>query len=34
VPQVQDGVLTRIDVPDLTLRVKSWSDRIREQQSR
>jgi 5-methylthioadenosine/S-adenosylhomocysteine deaminase len=34
VPQVQDGVLTRIDVPDLMLRVKSWSDRIREQQSR
>ena len=28
VPQVQDGRLTRIDVPDLMLRVKSWSDRI------
>ncbi len=34
VPQVQDGELTRIDVPDLMLRVQSWSDRIREQQSR
>ncbi|MCK7552673.1 TRZ/ATZ family hydrolase [Marinobacter goseongensis] len=28
VPQVQDGRLTRIDVPDLMLRVKSWSERI------
>jgi 5-methylthioadenosine/S-adenosylhomocysteine deaminase len=34
VPQVQDGELTRIDVPDLMLRVQIWSDRIREQQSR
>ncbi|TGN37973.1 TRZ/ATZ family hydrolase [Marinobacter confluentis] len=34
VPQVQNGELTRIDVPDLMLRVQSWSDRIREQQSR
>lgn len=34
VPQVQDGELTRIDVPDLMLRVQSWSDKIREQQSR
>lgn len=31
VPQVQDGRLTRIDVPDLMLRVQSWSDRIRNQ---
>lgn len=29
IPQVQDGRLTRIDVPDLMLRVQSWSDRIR-----
>ncbi|MBO6849274.1 MAG: TRZ/ATZ family hydrolase [Marinobacter sp.] len=28
VPQVQDGRLTRIDVPDLMLRVRSWSERI------
>ncbi len=28
VPQVQDGRLTRIDVPDLVLRVRSWSERI------
>lgn len=34
VPQVQNGELTRIDVPDLMLRVRDWSDRIREQQSR
>lgn len=34
VPQVQNGELTRIDVPDLMLRVQSWSDKIREQQSR
>lgn len=34
VPQVQDGELTRIDVPDLMLRVQIWSDRIRDQQSR
>lgn len=33
VPQVQEGRLTRIDVPDLMLRVRSWEDRIREQQS-
>ena len=31
VPQVQDGRLTRIDVPDLMLRVQAWSDRIRNQ---
>jgi 5-methylthioadenosine/S-adenosylhomocysteine deaminase len=29
VPQVQDGNLTRIDVPDLMLKVKHWADRIR-----
>lgn len=29
IPQVQEGRLTRIDVPDLMLRVASWSDRIR-----
>ncbi len=34
VPQVQNGELTRIDVPDLMLRVQNWADRIREQQSR
>lgn len=28
VPQVQGGVPTRIDVADLTLRVKEWRDRI------
>ncbi|KPP97144.1 TRZ/ATZ family hydrolase [Marinobacter sp. HL-58] len=33
VPQVQEGTLTRIDVPDLMLRVRSWADRIREQQT-
>ncbi|MBL3557447.1 MULTISPECIES: TRZ/ATZ family hydrolase [Marinobacter] len=33
VPQVQEGRLTRIDVPDLMLRVRSWADRIREQQT-
>jgi 5-methylthioadenosine/S-adenosylhomocysteine deaminase len=33
VPQVQDGKLTRIDVPDLMLRVQEWADRIREQQT-
>ena len=32
VPQVQEGRLTRIDVPDLMLRVQGWADRIREQQ--
>ncbi|MCG2580098.1 MAG: TRZ/ATZ family hydrolase [Marinobacter sp.] len=31
IPQVQEGRLTRIDVPDLMLRVQSWSDRIRKQ---
>lgn len=31
IPQVQQGRLTRIDVPDLMLRVQSWSDRIRKQ---
>ncbi|WP_150909437.1 TRZ/ATZ family hydrolase [Marinobacter halotolerans] len=34
VPQVQNGHLTRIDVPDLMLRVQNWADKIREQQSR
>jgi 5-methylthioadenosine/S-adenosylhomocysteine deaminase len=34
VPQVQNGDLTRIDVPDLMLRVQNWANRIREQQSR
>ncbi len=29
VPQVQEGRLTRIDVPDLMLRVRAWSERIR-----
>lgn len=29
VPQVQDGRLTRVDVPDLMLRVSAWADRIR-----
>ncbi len=33
VPQVQEGRLTRIDVPDLMLRVRGWADRIREQQT-
>lgn len=33
VPQVQEGKLTRIDVPDLMLRVRDWADRISEQQS-
>ncbi|HEY9121318.1 MAG TPA: TRZ/ATZ family hydrolase [Marinobacter sp.] len=33
VPQVQEGRLTRIDVPDLMLRVQGWADRIREQQT-
>ncbi|GGY71279.1 TRZ/ATZ family hydrolase [Marinobacter zhanjiangensis] len=28
VPQVQDGRLTRIDVPDLMLRVQEWHNRI------
>ena len=28
IPQVQDGQLTRIDVPDLMLRVREWSDKI------
>ncbi len=30
VPQVQDGRLTRIDVPDLMLRVRGWAERIRD----
>ncbi|MDC0664250.1 TRZ/ATZ family hydrolase [Marinobacter sp. SS21] len=30
VPQVQDGRLTRIDVPDLMLRVQAWAERIRD----
>lgn len=33
VPQVQEGKLTRIDVPDLMLRVRAWADRISEQQT-
>ncbi|HSP01710.1 MAG TPA: TRZ/ATZ family hydrolase [Thioalkalivibrio sp.] len=33
VPQVQEGRLTRIDVPDLMLRVRGWADRIRAQQT-
>lgn len=33
VPQLQDGRLTRIDVPDLMLRVDSWKERIRNQQA-
>jgi len=33
VPQVQEGKLTRIDVPDLMLRVQGWADRIREHQT-
>ena len=33
VPQVQDGKLTRIDVPDLMLRVEEWAGKIREQQT-
>jgi 5-methylthioadenosine/S-adenosylhomocysteine deaminase len=28
IPQVQNGQLTRIDVPDLMLRVREWSDKI------
>ncbi|PVY75482.1 5-methylthioadenosine/S-adenosylhomocysteine deaminase [Tamilnaduibacter salinus] len=30
IPQVQDGRLTRIDMNDLMLRVRDWSDRIRQ----
>lgn len=33
VPQVQDGKLTRIDVPDLMLRVEGWAEKIRKQQA-
>lgn len=33
VPQVQDGKLTRIDVPDLMLRVEDWARKIRQQQA-
>ncbi len=33
VPQVQDGKLTRIDVPDLMLRVDGWARQIRERQA-
>lgn len=33
VPQMQDGRLTRVDVPDLMLRVHAWSARIRAGQS-
>jgi 5-methylthioadenosine/S-adenosylhomocysteine deaminase len=28
VPQLQDGRLTRIDMPDLTLRVSQWRKQI------
>lgn len=31
VPQVQEGRLTRIDVPDLMLKVQGWADQIRQQ---
>ncbi|MEC7378122.1 MAG: TRZ/ATZ family hydrolase, partial [Pseudomonadota bacterium] len=31
VPQLQDGRPTRIDVADLTLRVRDWAERIRRQ---
>lgn len=34
VPQLQDGRLTRIDVPDLMLRVDSWKERISQQQAK
>ncbi|OEY65021.1 TRZ/ATZ family hydrolase [Marinobacter sp. X15-166B] len=30
VPQLQDGALTRIDVPDLMLRVNAWAERIQQ----
>ncbi|SFM44086.1 TRZ/ATZ family hydrolase [Marinobacter zhejiangensis] len=30
VPQVQDGCLTRIDVPDLVLKVQGWAEQIRQ----
>lgn len=33
VPQVQEGRLTRVDVPDLMLRVQNWSEQIRSGQS-
>jgi len=33
VPQVQDGKLTRIDVPDLMLRVEGWATKIRQHQA-
>ncbi|MGO1462685.1 MAG: TRZ/ATZ family hydrolase [Marinobacter sp.] len=33
IPQVQDGKLTRIDVPDLMLRVEGWAEKIRQQQA-
>lgn len=33
VPQVQEGELTRIDVPDLMLKVQDWADRIRQSES-
>ena len=33
VPQLQDGRLTRIDVPDLMLRVDGWRERINGQRS-
>ncbi|MDV2080045.1 TRZ/ATZ family hydrolase [Marinobacter xestospongiae] len=33
VPQVQDGRLTRIDVPDLMLKVQAWADTIRSGQT-
>ena len=34
VPQLQDGRLTRIDVADLMLRVHSWQERIKAQQTK
>lgn len=33
IPQLQDGRLTRIDVPDLMLRVDSWKEQIRRYQA-
>ncbi len=33
VPQVQEGRLTRVDVPDLMLRVQAWAEQIRSAQS-
>lgn len=33
IPQLQDGRLTRIDVPDLMLRVDNWKEQIRSYQA-